>query len=160
MSALTERIEKELAPLIRDQGCEIVRVALFNFEKNKTLQIMIEKQNGDSATIEDCEKVSREVSVSLDVMNPISGHYNLEVSSTGIDRPLTKPSDFVKFCGKPVVIKTYVLKNGRKIFKGNLESASENGITLVLDAPLQDGNIKVDLPFEEINAAHIDGFKI
>ncbi len=160
MSALTEKIEKELSPLVKDLECEIVRIILFSSEKNKTLQIMIEKANGESASIDDCEKVSRAVSISLDVMNPISGHYNLEVSSTGVDRPLTKHSDFVKFCGKPVVVKTYVLKNERKIFKGSLEFASENGINLALDTPLQDGNNTIDLSYEEISSAYIDGFKV
>lgn len=160
MSALTEKIEKELTPLVRELDCEIVRVMLFNSEKNKTLQLMIEKANGDSATIGDCEKISRAVSVSLDVMNPIKGQYNLEVSSTGVDRPLTKPADFLKFCKKPVVVKTYVLKNERKIFKGCLEFASENGINLTLDTPLQNGNNSIDLSYEEISSAYIDGFKV
>ena len=160
MSGLTEKIEEEITPLVRDLGCEIVRVAIFDHGKDKILQIMIEEKDGSSATINDCEKVSRALSIKLDVMDPIKDRYSLEVSSTGIDRPLVKPSDFIKFCGKPVVIKTYVSKKGCKTFKGNLDSASENDIKLTLDTPLNDGDNSIVLPYEEISSAHIDGFRI
>ncbi|MBQ7524707.1 MAG: ribosome maturation factor RimP [Alphaproteobacteria bacterium] len=159
MSSVLEKIERELSPLVANFGCVIVRVKLNGSGRSKTLQIMIERENGDAANIEDCEKVSRIVSVKLDVMNPIDGHYNLEVSSTGIDRPLVKPKDFARFCGKPVVIKTYTSKNGCKIFKGKLDFASESGIKVVSDAPLQDGNRITELLYEEISSAHIDGFE-
>lgn len=160
MSALTSKIENELSPITNELGCVIVRVSLFSYEKGKTLQIMIEKEDGNSATIDDCEKVSRAISIELDVLNPISGQYNLEVSSTGVDRPLTKPEDFMRFCEKPVVVKTFVLKNDKKIFKGTLESASENGIKLLLDTPLSDGGNSIELTYDEISSAHIDGFKL
>lgn len=159
MSALTTKIEEKISPIVNEMGFEIVRVALFGSDMKKTLQIMIEKSNGDPINIKDCEDVSRAVSVCLDVMDPISGHYNLEVSSTGIDRPLVKPSDFVKFQGKSIVVKTYVMKNDRKIFKGSLEFASENGINLILDMPLTDGNTKIDFTYDEISSAYIDGSK-
>lgn len=160
MSASTTKIEEEITPLVRDLDCEVVRVAFFDHGRDKILQVMIEKSDGTSATITDCEKVSRTLSVKLDVMDPITGRYRLEVSSTGIDRPLVKPKDFIKFCGKPVVVKTYVSKGGCKTFKGSLESASENGIKLSLDVPLDDGSDTVALSYEEISNAHIDGFRI
>ena len=160
MSGLTEKIEEEITPLVKDLGCEVVRVAIFDHGKDKTLQIMIEEQDGSAATIKDCENVSRALSVKLDVMDPIRERYSLEVSSTGIDRPLVKPSDFIKFCGKPVVVKTYVSKKGCKTFKGNLDSASENDIRVALDTPLNDGDDSIVLLYEEISSAHIDGFKV
>ena len=160
MSTSIEKIETEISPLVKDLGCEVVRVALFGSNKTKTLQIMIEKDDGSCVTIDDCENVSRALSINLDVMDPINGNYNLEVSSTGIDRPLTKPKDFVRFCQNPVIVKTYVLKNERKIFKGVLESAAENGIKIMLDTPLPDGSDSVELEYGEISSANIDGFKI
>ncbi len=159
MSGLTEKIEEEITPLVKSLNCEVVRVTILEHGRDKILQIMIEEKDGSPATITDCEKVSRALSVKLDVMDPIKERYSLEVSSTGIDRPLVKPSDFIKFCGKPVVVKTYVLKNGSKIFKGNLESASENDIKLTLDTPLNGGGDSITLLYEEISSAHIDGFK-
>lgn len=160
MSALTEKIEFEITPLVSELGCQVVRVAIFDKGRDKILQIMIEKNDGSSATITDCEIVSKNLSIKLDVMDVIDDRYRLEVSSTGIDRPLVKPADFIRFCGKPVVVKTYVANNGCKTFKGNLESASENDIKLALDTPLKDGSEAIVLHYEEISSAHIDGFKI
>ncbi|MDR0942414.1 MAG: ribosome maturation factor RimP [Holosporales bacterium] len=160
MSTLIEKIEQDISPLVNDLECIVVRVAFLGNAKNKVLQIMIEKASGEAATIGDCEKVSKAVSTILDVSDLVGGRYSLEVSSAGVNRPLTKPADFFRFCGKPVVIKTYALKNDRKVFKGNLESASEDGIRLILDAPLSNGDNIVDFIFKEISSAYVDGFKI
>ncbi|MDR1391358.1 MAG: ribosome maturation factor RimP [Holosporales bacterium] len=159
MSKLTERVEEKLSPIIKELGYEVVRVMLFNLKEGKTLQLMIEKSSGESATINDCESASRVISTTLEEVNLISGKYNLEISSTGINRPLLKPSDFSRFCGNPVVIKTHTSKNGCKKFEGNLESASKDGISLILDASLPDGKTCMDLSYEEISSAYIDGFK-
>lgn len=159
MSALTTQIENKISPIVNGMGFEIVRVKFLGSGSKRTLQIMVERSDGNLVNIKDCEEVSRAVSVCLDVMDPISGHYNLEISSTGIDRPLVKPSDFIKFQGKSIVVKTYVMKNDRKIFKGSLEFASENGINLILDMPLNNGNTKLDFTYNEISSAYIDGSK-
>ncbi|MDR2598382.1 MAG: ribosome maturation factor RimP [Holosporales bacterium] len=154
-----EKIEYELSFLVEAYGCKIIRVTLTGSGKNKTLQVMIEKTDGNPATMKDCEDVGRALSVKLDVLDPISEHYSLEVSSAGLDRPLVKPDDFKRFCGKNVVVKTYVLKEGRKTFKGILESATDDGINLRLRTQLQqDGFEEVDLQYSEISGAHIDGF--
>jgi ribosome maturation factor RimP len=159
MSVLTTKIEDEISPIIEEFGCSIVRIAIFRSAKSKTLQVMIEKSDGSAATIENCEKVSRAISVCLDVANPISGRYNLEVSSTGINRPLVKVKDYIRFIGKPVVVKTYALKGGRKIFKGILDFANENSVKLELDIPLIDGSSSIDFVYDEISNSNIDGFK-
>jgi ribosome maturation factor RimP len=144
--------------LVKACGCKIVRVTLTKSGKSQTLQVMIEKLDETPATMKDCENVGRALSVKLDILDPISEHYSLEVSSTGLDRPLVKPDDFKRFLGKNVVVKTYVLKDGRKTFKGILESASDDGISLRSVAQLQDGFEEVDLQYSEISSAHIDGF--
>ena len=158
MSALTDRIKNDLAPIVSELGCNIVRVCIFK-TKTRTLQIMLERLDGSPVNIDDCEKVSHAVSVCLDATNPIQGHYNLEVSSTGINRPLVTKEDYRRFAGKPVVIRTYVLKNGRKIFKGILDSVSEDGVVLTLDLPLSDGNKVADFVYSEIKSGCLDGFK-
>ena len=161
MSNLTEKIESHVEPIIKDLGYEIVRVAFVWAQKTKTLQIMIEKPDETQITIDDCEIVSKAVSVGLDVINPIRERYNLEISSAGIDRPLIKPSDFVRFIKKPVVIKTYVEKNGKKVFKGLLESATEHGIKLQQDVSFSEENPSIEeFGYSEIKYAHIDGFKL
>ncbi len=160
MSLLTDKIEQHITGVVNDLGFQIVRVALFGSEGYRTLQIMIEKEDGSAVTIDDCEDVSKASSVSLDVMNPIKGRYNLEVSSAGMDRPLVTPKHFSRFCGSPVVVKTHVLKNDRKIFKGVLESATKNGIKLSLDSPLANGDDSVELGYDEISCANINGLKL
>jgi ribosome maturation factor RimP len=159
MFTLTENVKKLIAGLVKELGCEIAVVNLFTRNKVRTLQIMIERLDGVPVSIDDCERVSRAVSISLDVHDPISGKYDLEISSTGIDRPLVLPSDFIRFSGKPVVVNIYSAKWDRKTFKGNLESADEYGIKVTLDSPLLDGENIVNLAYEEICSAHIDGFK-
>lgn len=157
MSLLTQKIEEHIEPLVKDLEYQIVRVAFIGAAKTKTLQIMLERLDGAPFTIEDCERASRALSVSLDVIDPISGRYTLEISSAGIDRPLVKPKDFARFEGCFIIAKTFVLKNGRKVFKGVLESSSESGIKITLDLPLLDGSLSIDLDFNEIKEAHLDG---
>ncbi len=158
MSSLTDKIESDISPLVGDYGCNVVRVAIFGQGRGKTLQIMLEKKDGDTVTIEDCEQVSRGLSIFFDVNEPMTGHYNLEVSSTGIDRPLTKQKDYERFCGNYVVVKTYVSKNNRKNFKGLLESVMESGIKIRLDDSLTVDE-PITLLYEEISSAHLDGFR-
>ncbi|MDR1034843.1 MAG: ribosome maturation factor RimP [Holosporales bacterium] len=158
MSVALDKIEYELSFLVEALNCKLVRVAFIKTGRNKILQVMIEKMDGRSATMKDCEDVGRALSVKLDVIDPISERYSLEVSSTGPDRPLVKSDDFKRFCGKSIVVKTYVLKDGQKIFKGILESATDDGITLKFRTQLQNGFEEVDLRYNEISSAHIDGF--
>jgi ribosome maturation factor RimP len=157
MLPLTKKIENEISSLVHDLGYEIVRVTFFGLGRRKTLQIMVERLDGQPVSIQNCEEVSKAVSVSLDVIDPVSCRYILEISSPGVERPLIKPSDFVKFCGKPVVVMTYVLKSERKVFKGILEFASENDIKLRLYEPLPDKEGEIKLVYEEISNAYIDG---
>jgi ribosome maturation factor RimP len=160
MLPMAQKIENELLSLIRDLGYEIVKVTFLNFGRRRILQIMIERLDGQPVSIQDCEKVSKEVSVSLDVMNSINCRYTLEVSSPGIERPLTKPADFMKFCGKPVVVTTYVLKNECRVFKGILEFASKNDIRLRLHKSPSGEEDEINLVYEEISDAYIDGLRL
>jgi ribosome maturation factor RimP len=159
VSAGAENVKKILLELVRGSGHEIVVVNLFSRPKGRTLQIMIEKLDEAPVSIDDCEKVSRIVSASLLTHDPIKGEYDLEISSTGINRPLVSPGDFIRFLGSPVVVNTYVSQTDRKTFKGNLELANECGIRIALDLPLSSGERVAELTYEEICSAHIDGFK-
>lgn len=156
MSSVIQRIEEYLTPAVKAMGYTIVRVALFGHGKNKTLQIMLEKNDGTSVNIDDCEIASKEISVLLDVLDPIKGHYNLEVSSTGINRPLVKKEDYTRFCGNQVLVKTYTAKYNQKIFKGTLDCANDTTIKLVSQCPFLNGDISVELRYDEISSAHID----
>lgn len=159
MATLEGKVEEEITPLVQGLGCEVVKVTLLQQGRNKVLQIMIERSDGNSANIDDCQRISKALSLKLDVMNIMTGRYNLEISSAGIDRPLVKPKDFIRFCRSHVVVKTHVAKLGCKNFKGNLEFASENGIKLKLDVPLQGNVSEISFLYEEISSAHIDWIK-
>ena len=156
MSSVIQRIEKYLKPSLKNLGYAIVRVALFGQGKNRTLQIMLEKNDGTPVNIDDCEIASKEISVLLDVLDPIKGHYNLEVSSTGIDRPLVKKEDYVRFCGNQVLVKTYTSKCNQRLFKGILESADDKKIKLISECPFLNGDIFIELEYDEISSAHLD----
>ena len=159
MPTLAGKIEEEIAPFVREYGCEVVKVSILEQNRNKILQILIEKIDGNSADINDCQILSRALSLKLDVMNLIPYRYFLEVSSAGVDRPLVKKTDYVRFCGKYVVIKTRVAKFGSRTLKGVLETANESGITLKLDVQLDDKTDVVSVLFDEISSAHIDGLR-
>lgn len=101
-----------------DMGYEIARIRVISGKDGKILQFMIEKEGGAQVNIRDCEVVSRHVSVLLDVEDAISGEYNLEVSSTGFDRPLTRLKDFISAIGKKVKLTTKMPINLQRNFTG------------------------------------------
>ncbi|MDR1488591.1 MAG: ribosome maturation factor RimP [Holosporales bacterium] len=156
MAAITEKIKNHVEDLVRGLGCNIVKVAILGDAKCKTIQIMIERIDNEPVTVNICESVSKIISPAIDVMDPIKGRYNLEISSPGIDRPLMKPADFIRFIGKNIVVKTPGLKSNRKVFKGSLDFADDHGIKLSLEEP---GNEIIDFIYSEIKYAHIDGEK-
>lgn len=112
-----EKLENIIEPVIKNMGYELVRVKLSG-DKRKTLQIMVERLDEKPMGIEDCSDISRQISAVLDVEDPISERYNLEVSSPGLDRPLTKLKDFIRFKGFIVKMQTLSLIENRKKFTG------------------------------------------
>ena len=114
-----------VAPLIETMGFEVVRVMTIGAQ-NPTLQIMIDRKDGKKLVVDDCAAVSRAVSDILDEKDPIEGEYSLEVSSPGIDRPLTKPEHFARFAGYEAKVETDVPVEGRKRFKGKILALEKN----------------------------------
>lgn len=152
---LSQRIEKLLEQLLEAEGYGIVRIHISG-NIRKILQIMIERIDDASITVEDCEKVSRLVSPILDVEDLMADRYTLEVSSPGLDRPLTKPKHFVKFQGHAVSLQTnYAIKN-RKKFQGILDFASETGIKLALNQPNDDQTTEIELSYDDIRSARLE----
>lgn len=113
-----------LEPVITGLGYEVVRILTIG-QKNPTLQIMIDRLDGKDITVEDCATVSRAVSAVLDEKAPIKDQYSLEVSSPGLDRPLTKIEHFKRFSGYEARIETAVEVEKRKRFKGVLGNVDE-----------------------------------
>jgi ribosome maturation factor RimP len=107
-------------PVLDGLGYRLVRIKISGGEDGPTIQIMAERPDG-SMTIEDCEKVSRDLSAVLDTFDPIHGAYRLEISSPGIDRPLVRPSDFDDWHGHEARIELKEPVSGRKRWRGEIE---------------------------------------
>ncbi len=117
-ASMDRRIAEIIAPVIEDLGFELVRVRLMA-GKTRTLQIMAERPEGD-IEVDDCARISTAVSAILDVEDPIEDNYTLEVSSPGIDRPLTRLKDFDTWAGYEAKLETAEMIDGRRRFKGTL----------------------------------------
>jgi ribosome maturation factor RimP len=134
------RLLEMLDPVAEAAGYEIVRVRLMGGERNvRRLQIMAERPEDGDMNVEDCAKLSRAVSEVLDAADPISGEYTLEVSSPGVDRPLTRLKDFETYEGYEIKLELDRLAEGRKRFRGQL-------------AGIEDGQVAIDLEGEEETA--------
>ncbi|WP_369755443.1 MULTISPECIES: ribosome maturation factor RimP [Falsihalocynthiibacter] len=119
-----------IQPVIEDLGYELVRVRLMGGDE-KTLQIMAQKADG-SMEVDDCAKVSTEVSATLDVEDPIDGVYALEVSSPGIDRPLTRLKDFDLWNGYEAKLELTDAIDGRRRFKGILAGTADGEVLITV----------------------------
>ena len=120
-----------LQPLIEDLGYEFVGLEHDSNPKNPAVVIYIDKPEG--IAIEDCETVSREVAALLDVEDPIPGHYNLEVSSPGLDRPLFTLAQYEQFRGEIVKLTVFAPIDGRRKFKGAILGAADNQVRIDQD---------------------------
>ncbi len=113
-------------------GFELVRVVVLGRER-PTIQVMADRADGAQITIEDCQLISGDVSAAIDVDDPIPGAWTLEVSSAGIDRPLTRVKDWNRFAGHLAKVDTFVPQNGRRRFSGIVLGADEAAARLRLD---------------------------
>jgi ribosome maturation factor RimP len=146
--ALSQVIERIISPTVEGLGYELVRLTISGGTR-KTLQVMAEPADGRHMSLEDCTKISRAISAVLDVEDPIDGAYSLEVSSPGIDRPLTRAKDYARYAGFEVKLETRAPIDGRKRFKGRLLGFEAEQVKLEVEgAP-------VALPFEEIDKAKL-----
>jgi ribosome maturation factor RimP len=130
--AETADIEAIIAPSLEAMGYRVVRVAVTG-GRRATLQIMAERADEQAMTVEDCAEISRSVSALLDVADPIAGAYTLEVSSPGIDRPLVKREDFVRFAGFEAKIELNQPRDGRRRFRGKLLGVEGDEVRLLVD---------------------------
>lgn len=132
------RIEQIVGPSVEGMGYELVRVQMSGGQR-PTLQIMAERQDGRAMTVDDCADISRAVSALLDVEDPLPGAYTLEVSSPGIDRPLTRLKDFERFKGFEARIETKLPLDGRRRFRGLLDGVEGADVRLSLVEKPSDG---------------------
>ena len=143
VALVTELIDTTIQVL----GLDLWGVELLQQGKYSLLRIYIEREEG--VTIEDCEKVSRQVSALLDVEDPIAGEYTLEVSSTGMDRPLFSIEHYLKYVGSEVDLKLRRPINGRRKFKGQIIKISGDIVGLLVEGS------EYSLEFSDIEKASI-----
>jgi ribosome maturation factor RimP len=122
-----------LDPVAEAAGYDIVRVRLMAGSQRRRLQIMAERPSDGEMSVEDCARLARAVSEVLDAADPINGEYLLEVSSPGIDRPLTRLKDFETYEGLEARIELDRLADGRKRFKGELAGVEGDSVALNTD---------------------------
>ena len=147
------RIAEIVEPVIEALDMRLVRVRMSG-QNGNTLQIMAERNDG-TMTVEDCEAVSRAVSPVLDVEDPVEKAYHLEISSPGIDRPLVRKSDFVRWEGHLARCDASVLINGRKRFRGFIRDVTETGFSVEREQPAYgEDNIAV-IPFSALAEAKL-----
>ena len=146
---LEQRLAALIDPMLTYMGYELVRVAVLGRER-PTVQIMADRADGSLITVEDCEKISHQVGAMIDVEDPIPGAWNLEVSSAGIDRPLTRPKDWNRFAGHLARAEMQFPVNGRKRFSGVVLGADDSTARLRLD----DGT-EVALPLNTVRRAKL-----
>jgi len=142
MKLRSVKLTNLLKPLVEDLGYEFVGLEHGSNPKNPVLVVYIDAKDG--IAVEDCERVSREVAALLDVEDSIPGHYNLEVSSPGLDRPLFTLEQFEQFAGEIARITLYAPQEGRRKFKGEILGAEGDQVKLALDDSevlLEMGNI-------------------
>ena len=130
-SAIEKKLLELINPIITDMGFELVRLRLIS-SKDITLQIMAARPNG-FINVDECAELSTGISALLDVEDPIIDAYSLEVSSPGIDRPLTRIKDFEDFEGYDARLETVELIDGRKRFKGTLAGINGSEILINVD---------------------------
>lgn len=146
---IVSRITAMIEPSLEAMGYRIVLIKLSDRGKSKTLSIMAERLDDEVMSFDDCTDISRTVSALMDVEDPISGAYNLEVMSPGIDRPLTRPEDFTRYAGYEAKVESLLPIDGRKRFKG--EIAGIKGEVITLNAP--EGEFHI--PFGQVKLAKL-----
>ncbi|MFP5306690.1 MAG: ribosome maturation factor RimP [Gammaproteobacteria bacterium] len=147
MTVLRDRLQQLLEPVVESVGYELLLLEFSPSTKHGLLRLYIDSPGG--ITIDDCERVSREVAAALDVEDPISSGYRLEVSSPGLDRPLVKPEHFERFINEQARVQLLAPRNGRRRFVGWIRGVGDGAVRLdTAEGP-------VEIPVAEIDRARL-----
>ena len=153
--AIAEKVKELVAPIIAAEQLELVGVEFKREGRMNYLRIFIDKPEG--VTIDDCQKMSRECEVVLDVEDIIQTQYILEVSSPGLDRPLRTKKEYERFQHRLVKIKTYHAVQGQKKFLGHLQGITEETATMpsIVTIRTLEGE-EIQIPYESIASARLE----
>ena len=150
----TVAIARLIEPAVKELGFDLVRVAMIGGTSDPTLQVMAERPDTRQLTIDDCADISRKISELLDAeeeagRDPIEGGYRLEVSSPGIDRPLTRARDYADWAGHEARLKFVEPLDGAKQVSGIIEGIENNVVTIATPKGIR------EVPFESIASAKL-----
>ena len=148
IAALTALIE----PVVRDHGCELVRVQLNGSKAAPTLQVMAEDPATGQLVIDKCAAISRALSEVLDAADPIESEYQLEVSSPGIDRPLTRAADWTRWATHDVRVRLAAPVDGKKNIHGVITGLAASGDAAIIAVP---GQGAVTVPLASMSGAKL-----
>ena len=145
-------LEERIAPTLVAMGFEVVRIGLTreSGDGHRTLQVMADRLDGSLISVDDCEVIRNALSAIFDVEDPITGAYDLEVSSAGIDRPLTRRKDFETYAGFEAKVETKVAIEGRRRFKGTVNGLGDNNAVV-----MRVGGTDLSLAFDNIGEAKL-----
>lgn len=147
-----KKVEEIVGPVLENLGFELIERELIMEAGRWVLRIYIDKEGG--VTIDDCSRASRSVEDVIEIEEIVPGHYNLEMSSPGINRPLRYRKHFEKFCGSTIKLKTLHPIDGRSNYKGTLDGLDGDDILMTVDG------IKYRVPFAELAKARVDSSEL
>ena len=152
MSNLPEHVEKQIEKIVSSEGLELVHIDYHRQGRGFLLRVDIDKEGG--VTLEDCEGISRQVSAFLDVEDVVPGEYELQVSSPGLDRKFYRQSDYEKFVGRLVRVKTSKPVRGLHVIVGRLKEY--DGQNIVVSDPAVKKNPDYQIPLTDIKEARLE----
>jgi len=152
MSDLPENVERQIERIVTSEGLELVHIDYHRQGRGSLLRVDIDKDGG--VTLDDCENVSRQVSAFLDVEDVVPAEYELQVSSPGLDRKFYKQSDYQKFLGRLVRVKTSKPIRGLHVIVGRLKEC--NGDTIVVSDPAVKKDPDYRIPLGDVKEARLE----
>ena len=147
MAKFEQKLTDMLSPAVEEVGKELLGCEFISAGNHSVLRLFIDHENG--VEVDDCAEVSRQVGAILDVEDPISSEYSLEVSSPGLDRPLFEMSHFQLVIGETINVKLSMPLNGRRKFKGKLEAIENDTLVVSLDGE------EYELIFSNVDKANL-----
>jgi ribosome maturation factor RimP len=152
MSSLPEQVEQEIEKIVASEGMELVHIDYRRQGRSYLLRIDIDKEGG--VNLEDCELISHQVSAWLDVEDPVPGEYELQVSSPGLDRKFYRNSDYEKFLGRLVRVKTATAIRGLHVIVGHLKEF--DGRKVVVSDPKMKKDADYEIPLDDIKETRLE----
>jgi ribosome maturation factor RimP len=152
MSGLPEKVEQEIEKIVTSEGMELVHVDYKRQGRGYLLRVDIDKEGG--VNLEDCQSISHQLSVWLDVEDPVAGEYELQVSSPGLDRKFYRESDYRKFIGRLVRVKTSKAIRGLHVIVGRLKEY--DGQKIVVTDPAVKRDPDYEIPLSDIKETRLE----